>query len=83
MVFTPDLKTSLRSGQSSHRPEVAASGHTDLAEVTGPDGDLTKADNGVCTIFVRVDLKDDFFPGYLSCCFLFKLAVRLPDKRNF
>ena len=41
MVFTPDLKTSLRSGQSSHRPEVAASGHTDLAEVTGPDGDLT------------------------------------------
>ena len=41
MVFTPDLKTSLRSGQSSHRPEVAASGHTDLAEVTGPDRDLT------------------------------------------
>jgi hypothetical protein len=43
MVFTPDLKTSLRSGQSSHRPEVAASGYTDLAEVTGPDGDLTMA----------------------------------------
>jgi hypothetical protein len=28
---------------SSHRPEVAASGHTDIAEVTGRQRDLTTA----------------------------------------